>query len=183
MAFEYLKSISEGMDKNVVLEELMLAYGEDVWNYAFFLTRRSELADDITQDVFVKVYERLYSFRGEASVKTWLLTITRNLVRDHWRSAWFRRVIPFGQPVRAESTPTPSAETEVMNQLVTDEVWRVVLALPNKLREVLLLHAHHQLSYIEIARLLSLSEGTIKSRLHRARVKVSKLLDKEGRKL
>ncbi|MFD0675938.1 MULTISPECIES: RNA polymerase sigma factor [unclassified Paenibacillus] len=181
MAFEYLKSISEGMDKNAVLEELMLAYGEDVWNYAFFLTRRSELADDITQDVFIKVYERLYSFRGEASVKTWLLTITRNLVRDHWRSAWFRRVIPFGQPVREESTP--SAETEVMSQLVSEEVWLVVLALPRKLREVLLLHAHHQLSYIEIARLLSLSEGTIKSRLHRARVKVSKLLNKEGRTL
>jgi len=181
VAFEYLKSLSGGIDKNAVLEELMLAYGEDVWNYVFFLTRRSELADDITQDVFVKVYERLYSFRGEASVRTWLLTITRNLVRDYWRSAWFRRVIPFGQPSRGDSTP--SAEAEVLNRLVTEDVWRIVLSLPRKLREILLLHAHHQLSYTEIARLLSLSEGTVKSRLYRARAKVSKLLDEEGKKV
>jgi RNA polymerase sigma-70 factor (ECF subfamily) len=179
VAFEYLKSISGGLDKNAVLEELMLAYGDEVWNYVFFLTRRADLADDLTQDVFVKVYERLYSFRGEAAVKTWLLTIARNTVKDYWRSAWFRRVIPFGQPVREDSTP--SAEYEVFNQLVTEEVWQVVLALPRKLREVLLLHAHHQLTYIEIARLLSLSEGTVKSRLYRARAKVSKLLAKEGR--
>lgn len=94
------------MDKNVILEDLMVAYGEDVWNYAFFLTRQSELSDDITQDVFVRVYERLFSYRGEASVKTWLLTITRNLVRDHWRSAWFRKVMPFGTPLaKGESAP------------------------------------------------------------------------------
>jgi RNA polymerase sigma-70 factor (ECF subfamily) len=176
VAFEYLKSLSSGMDKNAILEDLMLAYGEDVWNYAFFLTKQTELSDDITQDVFVRVYERLYSYRGEASVKTWMLTITRNLVRDHWRSAWFRRVIPFGSPpVREESAP--SAEAEAFNRLVTEEVWQVVLALPVKLREVLLLHAHHQLTHSEIARLLSLSEGTVKSRLHRARMKVGKLLE------
>ncbi|MEK3720010.1 RNA polymerase sigma factor [Paenibacillus sp. FSL H8-0034] len=176
MAFEYLKSLSSGMDKNVILEDLMVAYGEDVWNYAFFLTRQSELSDDITQDVFVRVYERLFSYRGEASVKTWLLTITRNLVRDHWRSAWFRKVMPFGTPL-AKGESAPSAETEALNRLVSEEVWLVVLSLPIKLREVLLLHAHHQLTHTEIARLLSISEGTVKSRLYRARVKVGKLME------
>ncbi|MDQ1910568.1 RNA polymerase sigma factor [Paenibacillus sp. GD4] len=174
MAFEYLKSLSSGMDKSAILQELMAAYGEDVWNYAFFLTRKPELADDITQDVFVKVFERIYTFRGEASVKTWLLTITRNLVRDHWRSAWFRRVIPFGVLQREETMA--SAESQAIGSLVTEQVWQVVLGLPAKLREVLLLHAHHGLSYAEIARLLSVSEGTVKSRLYRARAKVSEQL-------
>ncbi|MCS7461254.1 sigma-70 family RNA polymerase sigma factor [Paenibacillus doosanensis] len=178
MAFEYLKSISGGMDKNAVLEELMHVYGDDVWHYAFFLTRRKELADDIAQEVFVKVYERLYSFRGEATVKTWLLAITRNLVKDHWRSAWMRRVIPFGLRRRADGGP--SAEAEAMGRFVAEEVWRIVLELPRKLREVLLLHAHHQLTHTEIARLLSLSEGTVKSRLHRARAKVTQRLNEEG---
>jgi len=178
VAFEYLKSLAGGVDKNTILEELMLAHGDDVWNYAFFMTRKKELADDIAQEVFVKVYERLYSFRGEASVKTWLLTITRNHVKDCWRSAWIRKVIPFGLHHRMEVSP--STETEVMNRLVTEEVWQVVLELPAKLREVLLLHAHHQLSHAEIARILSISEGTVKSRLHRARTKVSQLLKKEA---
>lgn len=178
MAFEYLKSLSGGMDKNAILEELMLAYGDDVWNYAFFMTRKKELADDMAQEVFVKVYERLYSFRGEATVKTWLLTITRNHVKDYWRSAWIRKVIPFGLQQRSDGGL--SAETEVLNRLVEEEVWQVVLELPAKLREVLLLHAHHQLTHAEIARVLSLSEGTVKSRLYRARSKASQLLNKEG---
>ncbi len=100
MAFEYLKSMSGGLDKNAALSDIMLTYGEDVWNYAFFLSKNRTLADDVTQDVFVRVYERLYTFRGEASIKTWLLAITRNLVRDHWRSAWIRRVIPSAFCVR-----------------------------------------------------------------------------------
>ncbi|WP_282937716.1 RNA polymerase sigma factor [Paenibacillus sp. RC67] len=179
MAFEYLKSLSGGVDKNIILEEMMLAHGEDVWNYAFFMTRKKELADDIAQEVFVRVYERLYSFRGEATVKTWLLTITRNLVKDHWRSAWIRKVIPFG--LQTKDSSSPSAEVEAIGMLVEEEVWQVVLELPRKLREVLLLHAHHQLTHAEIAELLSLSEGTVKSRLFRAREKVSGLLNKEGK--
>jgi RNA polymerase sigma-70 factor, ECF subfamily len=174
VAFEYLKSLSGGMDRNAILQELMTVHGEDVWNYAFFLTRKTELADDITQDVFVKVYERMFTFRGEASVKTWLLTITRNLVKDHWRSAWIRRVIPFARLQREDTTS--SAESEAISSLVSEELWQVVLSLPAKLREVLLLHAHHGLGYGEIARLLSVSEGTVKSRLFRARAKVSERL-------
>ncbi|MFB6367098.1 RNA polymerase sigma factor [Paenibacillus elgii] len=180
MTFEYLKSMSGGMDKNAVLTDMMLAYGEDVWNYAFFLSRNRTLADDVTQDVFVRVYERLYTFRGEASVKTWLLAITRNLVRDHWRSSWIRRVIPFG--ILQLEGQGPSAESQAIDALVEEEVWNTVLGLPFKLREVLLLHAHHQLSYAEIAKLLNVSEGTVKSRLSRARAKVSRQLGKEGRK-
>ncbi|KEQ23781.1 RNA polymerase sigma factor [Paenibacillus tyrfis] len=180
MAFEYLKSMSGGLDKNAALSDIMLAYGEDVWNYAFFLSKNRTLADDVTQDVFVRVYERLYTFRGEASIKTWLLAITRNLVRDHWRSAWIRRVIPFG--ILRQEGQEPSAESQVIGLLAEEEVWNTVLGLPYKLREVLLLHAHHQLSYAEIAKLLNVSEGTVKSRLSRARAKVSQQLGEEGRK-
>lgn len=155
----------------------MDAYGADVWNYAFFLTRKADLADDIAQEVFVRVYERLYSFRGEAAMKTWLLTIARNLVRDHWRSAWFRRVVPFAAPQRKEQTL--SAESEAFSRFASDDIWRAVLSLSVKYRETLLLHAHYDMSYAEIAALLKVSEGTVKSRLSRARAKVSELLGGE----
>ncbi|SDE07638.1 RNA polymerase sigma-70 factor, ECF subfamily [Paenibacillus sp. UNCCL117] len=179
MAFEYLKSLASGMDKNEILSELMQAYGDDVWNYAYFLTRKATMADDIAQDVFVKVYERMFTFRGEASVRTWLLTITRNTVRDQWRSAWFRRVIPFSAP-RHEGAAA-SAEAQAIEFLEEEAIWTTVLQLPAKLREVLLLHAHHQLSYRDIAGMLGISEGTVKSRLSRARAKVSQQLAAEGR--
>ncbi|AJY77502.1 hypothetical protein VN24_04605 [Paenibacillus beijingensis] len=169
--------MTDGLDRGAVLNELMTAYGTDVWNYAFFLTRRRELADDISQDVFVKVYNRLYTFRGQSSVKTWLLSITRNTARDALRSAWLRRVklVAYWR----EKDAGPSAEREALSQQMTGEIWSVVMSLSDKLREVLLLHAHYGLKQEEIAELLGISAGTVKSRLHRARAAVSRKLGNE----
>ena len=174
LQFDYLNHITGGLDKNLVLEELMQAYGKEVWNFAYFLTRRAELADDVTQDVFVKVYERLYSFRGQSSVKTWLFAITRNTAKDALHSSWLRKVILL--PVWRQREVHPSAEKEHLDRQVTEEIWSVVLSLPRKLREVLLLHTHHGLSLKEIAAVLQISEGTVKSRLHRARAAVNRKL-------
>jgi DNA-directed RNA polymerase specialized sigma24 family protein len=90
--FDYLKYLSESSDKKAILEELMVAYGKDVWNYAFSMTRKWDQADDITQEVFIKIFRNLYTFRHEASVKTWILTITRNMTLDYRRSAYYRKV-------------------------------------------------------------------------------------------
>ncbi|MGM0882348.1 MAG: RNA polymerase sigma factor [Bacillota bacterium] len=73
MDFTYLHHLSKGHDKNKILRDLMVAHGEDVWNFAFSLTRQRSLSDDIRQDVFMKAYDKLESFRGESSVKTLVL--------------------------------------------------------------------------------------------------------------
>jgi RNA polymerase sigma-70 factor (ECF subfamily) len=180
LQFDYLKHVTDGLDRHAVLDELMHAYGKDVWNFAFFMTHRRELADDITQDVFVKVFEHLYDFRGQSSVKTWLLAITRNTARDVLRSAWIRRVTLM--PVsRQETQSHPSAERETIDKLMTEQVWAVVLKLPRKLREVLLLTSHHGLAMKEIADMLGVSIGTVKSRLHRARAAVNRNLSEDAR--
>jgi RNA polymerase sigma-70 factor (ECF subfamily) len=180
LQFDYLKHVTDGLDRHAVLNELMHAYGKDVWNFAFFMTHRRELADDITQDVFVKVFEHLYDFRGQSSVKTWLLAITRNTARDVLRSAWIRRVTLM--PVsRQETQSHPSAERETIDKLMTEQVWAVVLKLPRKLREVLLLTSHHGLAMKEIADMLGVSIGTVKSRLHRARAAVNRNLSEDAR--
>jgi len=80
------------IDKRAVLRELMEQYGQDVWNFVYALTRDADLSDDVSQDVFVKAYQKMDGFRGDASVKTWLLTIASNKVTDARRSAFFRRV-------------------------------------------------------------------------------------------
>lgn len=175
MSFEYLKAAVGGLDKNAVLEQLMDAYGRDVWNYAYFMTGKRELSDDVAQDTFVKAYERLVTFRGGSSVKTWLLSITRNTARDALRSAWLKRVSLFRMPDERIRT-MPSAEQAALDGLVTEQLWLEVMALPRKLRETLLLHAHHGLSHREIADLLGISEGTVKSRLHRARAAMGRKL-------
>jgi RNA polymerase sigma-70 factor (ECF subfamily) len=174
MSLEYLRYLPQGYDKRAVLNDLMAAYGKDVWNYAFSLARQKELADDITQDVFLKSYNNMHAFRGEASIRTWLLRITRNVAIDYRRSAFFRKVTLIDYIF--DKRTQPSAEREAMDQIVYEDVWNKVLSLPTKHREVLVLYAHHHLSIAEIAATLEISEGTVKSRLHHARLKVSKLL-------
>jgi len=176
--FEYLQYIKDTTDQKAILHDLMTAYGDDVWNFAFSLCRKVDLAHDITQDVFLKVYRNLGSFRGESSVKTWLLAITRNTVFDYKRSAFLRKVIPVDF-VRVPGS-SRSAETEVLEQLALSEIWRLVMKLPAKYREVLILSAHHQLSMKEIASILNVTEGTVKSRLHHARCKVLKMKEREA---
>lgn len=179
LQFDYLKHVTDGLDRHAVLDELMTAYGKDVWNFAFFITGSREMADDIAQDVFVKVFQQIYEFRGRSSIKTWLLAITRNTARDVLRSAWVRRVVLF-DTIASRSQAAPSAERESMDKLMTEEIWAVVLKLPRKLKEVLLLTSHYDLSMQETADMLHLSIGTVKSRLHRARAAVNRKLAQEA---
>jgi RNA polymerase sigma factor (sigma-70 family) len=125
------------------------------------------------------VYRQLYEFRGQSSIKTWLLAITRNTARDALRSAWMRRVVLFGA-IHPSAGASPSAERESMDKLMTEELWAVVLNLPRKLREVLLMNSHYGLSMQEMADMLHVSVGTVKSRLHRARTAVNRRLSQEA---
>ncbi len=167
LSFNYLKHITGGLDKHTLFDELMMTYGKDVWNYAYFMTKRRDLAEDIAQDVFVKVYEHLDSFRGGSSVKSWLLTITRNTSLDYLKTAWMRKVQLLPSWFKQEYQR--SAENEWFSNQEKSHIWSLVMDLPRKQREVLLLYAHYHLSMREISELLELSEGTVKSRLHRAR--------------
>ncbi|MFC4597513.1 RNA polymerase sigma factor [Cohnella hongkongensis] len=167
MAFDYLKHITGGVDKNALFDELMMTYGRDVWNYAYFMTKRRDLAEDIAQDVFVKAYEHLDSFRGGSSVKSWLLTIARNTALDYLKTAWMRKVQLFPSWFRQDAAR--SAESEWFGSEEKNRIWGLVLELPRKQREVLILFAHYRMSMKDIADMLGISEGTVKSRLHRAR--------------
>jgi RNA polymerase sigma factor (sigma-70 family) len=170
---DYLKYMVETDDPNALLDELMTAYGKEVWNYAYSITRKWDMADDITQEVFIKVYRHIQSFRRDASVKTWLLTITRNTAIDFQRSAFFRKVtLSDWLEERGENR---SVEQETMEKWAVNDMWKMVLKLPAKYREAIILFAHNQLSMKEMADVLGVTEGTVKSRLFHARQKLSKM--------
>lgn len=174
MDFTYLNTLTDGFDKEQVLVDLINVYRHDVWDYAFSITRSADLADDVVQDVFMNVYEKLHTFRGEASVKTWLLRITRNISLNCRKSAFIRRVLLMSEPSERTAV-SPSAEHQAMDNMLSNEAWRLVLQLSAKHREIIVLHAHHELSHEEIAALLQVPLGTVKSRLHHARLKLAKL--------
>ncbi len=176
--FEYLRALNESADKQEILQDLMTAYGRDVWNFAYSLTRKWDQADDITQDVFIKVYRNLFSFRQQSSVKTWLLSITRNTAIDYRRSAFYRKVTLMDRFTPQGEHPSP--EREVLETMAVNEMWSLVMVLPVKYREAILLYAHHQLSMKEMAQILGVNESTVKSRLHHARVQLSKMKERHA---
>lgn len=174
---DYFEQVMRIDDPSAAVEALVLRYSQDVWNYAYVLTRRTDVADDITQDVFLKAYRSLTRFEGRSSAKTWLLTITRNTARTYRTSAFVRRVLLMD--VIEHRVHGRSAEAVSLDRLRTDEIWEIVMGLSPKYREVLMLDARFQLDTKEMAELLSIPEGTVKSRLHRAKTKVEEKLREE----
>ncbi|PDY44434.1 RNA polymerase subunit sigma-24 [Bacillus pseudomycoides] len=159
------------------IENVIREHWQDVWNYSFIITKDTHLSDDITQEVFIKVFKKWDSFRNESSVKTWLLKITRNTALNYLKSSYFKRIslVSFFR----NEKEYPSAEKQFLEKETMNEVWDIVLNLPQKHREVLILDAKYELSYDEIAETLGVSIGTVKSRLHRARARVSKILSED----
>jgi len=128
---DYLKSLSYINDEAAVLRDLMTTFGQDVWQYAFFITKNKDAADDLSQEVFLQAYEHLQSFRGHSSVKTWLLTITRNRSINYNRSAYIRKVLLVDRIMSPKMT-SPSAELELFDQLETKQIWQCVMQLSSK---------------------------------------------------
>ncbi|MDO3410063.1 sigma-70 family RNA polymerase sigma factor [Saccharibacillus sp. CPCC 101409] len=156
---------------------VMEQYGEDVWNYLYMLTRSRELADDLAQETFIRAYRHLHSYRGEAAVKTWLLRIARNRWYSYRRLAFVRRVTLTDR--LPETNASDSAEEEFLRAELTSEVWRTVLELPVKYREILMLRAHYEMSMEELAEALGITVSAAKSRLQRARRKAAELWGEE----
>lgn len=177
-SFDFSKYSLEGGDMHQLLDDLMTAYGKDVWNYAYSITRKWDVADDITQEVFIKVYKNLHVFRKDSSVKTWLLTITRNTAIDYKRTAFIRKVtlVDFFE----DKGGRHSAEHEVLEKNAVSELWEMVLQLPEKYRDVIVLYAHYQLSLKEISEVLNVTEGTVKSRMFHARKKLERMKEVDG---
>ncbi|WP_027088235.1 RNA polymerase sigma factor [Cohnella panacarvi] len=168
MGLEYLKHVSAV--EAVTLDELMDEYGDDVLNYAYAITKDRELAKDVAQETFIKAHYKIDSYRGQSSLKTWLFAIARNLALNYLSSSYIRRVLSFAS-VKPRQTAM-SAEAAYIGKQSADDIWRIVMSLPDKLREALVLDLRHELSVQEMSGLLRIPEGTVKSRLHRARQKV-----------
>jgi RNA polymerase sigma-70 factor, ECF subfamily len=182
----YLAEVIERVDDYLIhinhiepleIEALILKYWEDIWNYAFVLTNKHDVADDIAQDTFINAFLSVQGFRGQSTVKTWLLKICRNQVINYKRSAFFRRMVPVAFVMT--SAESASAESTFFANSMVDAVWKHLLALPCKYREVLLLEIRYSFSYEEMADFLGITEGTVKSRLHRARAKMRKKIEEE----
>lgn len=162
-----------------LLDSWVRDYGPDVINLAYTYLRNYHLAQDVSQDVFLRAYTHYASFRGDSSVKTWLLSITANRCRDYLRS-WASRHEVMEEGILDYEAADFSTEHEVEEQLQRDALWAAVQSLPIKYREVLILYYQRGLSGQEIAEVLNTSEQNVRTRLHRGRQLLKGKLEEGG---
>lgn len=160
------------------IEALMRKYGNDVLRTAYMYVKDSHLAEDIFQEVFIKVNQKLYTFQGESSIKTWIIRITINACKDYIKSAWNQKVTALTEV--HENTLAGEDDYRAVEQADEGRMVRdAVIKLPQKYKDVLLCVYYQDMTVTEAAKILGIAEGTAKSRLSRAKEKLR--LSLEGR--
>lgn len=169
-------------------DQLVLRHQQEVFAVALRMLGDRDEAQDIAQDVFVRAYRGLGSFRQEAKLSTWLISITMNLCRNR-RRWWARRrrviVASLDEPIEGEEgtrehevadpSPSPAQTAQALER--RQYLMRAVQSLDEALRTVIVLRDIQGYSYEEIAQVLRCQVGTVKSRLNRARLRLRALLD------
>lgn len=162
-------------DKTYDIETLIRQYGNDVLRTAYLYVRDIHTAEDIFQDVFIKVSQKISTFEGNSSIKTWIIRITINTCKDHLKSAWNRRVVPMVD-YQEDRIISENDYDDVENKDSWELIRKSVMSLPDKYKDVVLCVYFQDMSISEAAKLLNLAEGTVKSRLSRARQKLKFVL-------
>ncbi|HVP52440.1 MAG TPA: sigma-70 family RNA polymerase sigma factor [Terriglobales bacterium] len=157
-------------------DQVVREHQRRIYRVLLGLVRDPDLANNLTQDCFVRAYQKRDSFRGESSVSTWLISIAINLARDHGRNrraGFWRRLfsVPAEETEAALETAADlgaSAERQLIARQELDRVWEIVDELPERQREVFLLRFAEEMPLEEIARALGRELGTVKAHLFRA---------------
>jgi RNA polymerase sigma-70 factor, ECF subfamily len=150
-----------------------------VFNVAYKFVGKHDEAEDLTQDIFLKIFKALASFDRRANFQTWIISISRNLCIDHYRSVrkerqTIAREVDAGdlQPMSSDRGPYAAAEHQDLRLLLRQSLQM----LPVTLRTAVVLRDLQELSYQEIADRLGLPEGTVKSRINRGRLELARQL-------
>jgi RNA polymerase sigma-70 factor (ECF subfamily) len=166
-------------------EELVRRHSRRIFNICYRFTGNGTEAEDLSQDVFLRVYRTLASYRSaHGGFATWVTSVTRNLLIDHYRRSKRDRVTDSLDDKMAvvenkESTARRPDEQALLGEL-SGQVQTALTKLSPDLREAVILRDLQQLEYGEIQRVLSVPEGTVKSRINRGRIELARILQQMG---
>ena len=160
----------------VAWEQIVRQNWRKVFNVAYKFVGKHDEAEDLTQDIFLKIFKALKTFDRRANFQTWIISISRNLCIDHYRSVRKERQTIARdvdtsdlQPATTERGPYAVAE----HQDLKAQLRQALETLPLTLRTAVVLRDLQELSYQEIADRLGLPEGTVKSRINRGRIELA----------
>jgi RNA polymerase sigma-70 factor, ECF subfamily len=156
-------------------EELVRTCQPDAWRFAFHLTRDRTMADDVTQESFVRAYRSLRTFRGVSKFTSWLLRIVHNCAADARRRAGRDRALAERATAARQGEAAPARDVEERMRLAA-----AIDQLAPKFREPFVLIEVLGYDYREASAILGVPTGTLKSRMHRARAVLVRLLTEEA---
>ena len=146
------------------IEEKVLKYSDMVYRIAYSMTNKQSDAEDIYQEVFIKLFEKDIKFVDEEHEKAWIIRVTINLTKNLYNSSWNKNIVELDENIAFES----ENERDVLN---------TVLKLPQNYRTVIYLMYYEGYKVKEISEMMKTSEGTIKTWLFRAREELKKELE------
>ncbi|MDB6169199.1 MAG: polymerase, sigma-24 subunit, subfamily [Verrucomicrobia bacterium] len=174
-------------------DEMVGRYWDRIYSMVNQLLRNSQDAEEVTQDAFIRAHRGLVNFRGDSAFSTWLYQIATNLARNRYWYWWRRKrdkSVSFDAPISADNSTTLAdlipAEVETPDDITVTQEFIARIAkgmerLSAKHREILTLRNIKNLTYEEIAEILGISVGTVKSRIARARESLRRKLGEDFR--
>jgi RNA polymerase sigma-70 factor (ECF subfamily) len=162
-------------------EEIVSLYSRRVYNLAYRFTSRSDAAEDLTQEVFIRVYRSLEQYDAkQGDLQNWLMRLARNLIIDDYRRRQRAPQDSHAEDIEGHTYHLRAAGNTPQRELERQELGAQVQAaidkLPPDLRTCVILRDLEELSYQEIVDLLKIPEGTVKSRINRGRIELAKIL-------
>lgn len=166
-------------------EELVTRYSRRVYNVAYQFTGRHEEAEDLTQDIFLKIYRSLGTFDLEAAFLPWLIRVSKNMCVDHYRKRRRERLLVHGnwEKITNVACTRSNPYQKTFNRERRAILLRALEQIPSDLKAVVILRDLQGLTYQEISEAMDLPEGTVKSRLNRGRLELARFIRGEDRSL
>lgn len=162
-------------------EDLVRIHTRRVYGICYRFTGKDSEAQDLTQEVFLRIFKSLKSFRaGEGSFTVWLTRLTRNLLIDHYRRSRLERATDslevHGPMLEEKTSMLARADAMLAGREASEILQEALQRLSPELRETVILRDLEELDYREIAQVLNVPEGTVKSRLNRGRAELARVL-------
>jgi RNA polymerase sigma-70 factor, ECF subfamily len=157
------------LEREEIIDQLMQEYSDDILHLVYTYVKNRTTAEDLTQEIFLKCYEKLNQFNQQATLKTWVYRIASNHCKDYLRSWHYRKITLSDKILDYIPSKSKQVEEEIIANSEENILTNTVMNLPLKYREVVFLHYYEELSLAEISKITTVNINTIKTRLKRAK--------------
>ncbi|QQZ09881.1 sigma-70 family RNA polymerase sigma factor [Heyndrickxia vini] len=159
----------ETRSKEYVLDEIMKQYGQEILQLTYSYVKNRTVAEDLTQEIFVKCYRSLHTYNQRAKLRTWLWRIAINHCKDYLRSWYNKHVVVTEHESETIGTSKETVEQAVIKMDEDEKLAYEVMNLPDNYREIIYLFYFEEMRLKDIAEVTGVNENTLKSRLKRAK--------------